>query len=229
MLVSQFRGDLSLLLPAMLPVLAMLLVLGSCAPEPSRLSPDGADPAAPAASDSETVAAAASQPAPPSVDIDALERRIHDRVNALRTARGRPALRWDAQYHPLARSHSRDMAAQSFFSHVNPSGQDVNDRAAELGLECRVATSETTQNIGFAENLYTAHLYQSHRVTKAPDGTVVDQTYDWKSPDAMAQEVVQGWLDSPGHRQNLLHPQYHAESIGVTVEGRTYYVTQVFC
>lgn len=206
----------------------MLLILAGCASERSRLSPAASD-AAPAATDSAPPPPAASAPDPPSIDIAALEREIHDRVNALRAARDRSPLRWSAQYHPLARTHSRDMAARSFFSHENPTGEDVNDRAAALGLNCTVTTSETTQNIGFAENLYTASLYHSHHVKKASDGTVVDQTYDWKSPAAMAQEVVQGWLESTGHRRNLLHPEYRAESIGVAVEDRSYYVTQVFC
>lgn len=40
--------------------------------------------------------------------------------------------------------------------------------------------------------------------------------------------AVEGWMDSPGHRENILRPQYRETGIGVWQDGNTYYVTQLF-
>lgn len=40
--------------------------------------------------------------------------------------------------------------------------------------------------------------------------------------------AVEGWMDSPGHRENILRSQYRETGIGVWRDGETYYVTQLF-
>jgi uncharacterized protein YkwD len=198
-------------------VLVLALTLSACTA--SRA------PTPPSASETPTVAAA---PQPPPADVDALEMRIHARVNAARTERGRPPLDWSAKHHPLARTHSTAMADAGFFDHVDPSGRDVNDRADALDLSCPPGADGSTRR-GFGENLYMASRYHERRVQKRSDGTVIRRTYDWKRPKTMAREVVEGWLRSPGHRDNLLSDAYRTESIGVALRDTTYYVTQVFC
>lgn len=39
---------------------------------------------------------------------------------------------------------------------------------------------------------------------------------------------VQGWMDSPGHRENILRPEYRETGIGVWRTGNSYYFTQLF-
>lgn len=40
--------------------------------------------------------------------------------------------------------------------------------------------------------------------------------------------VVRGWMDSPGHRRNLLRPQFRLEGIGAVQQDGVWYVAQVF-
>jgi uncharacterized protein YkwD len=40
--------------------------------------------------------------------------------------------------------------------------------------------------------------------------------------------AVQGWMDSPGHRENILRPMFTETGVGVWREGNTYYITQLF-
>jgi uncharacterized protein YkwD len=40
--------------------------------------------------------------------------------------------------------------------------------------------------------------------------------------------AVQGWMDSPGHRENILRPEYQQTGVGVWRKGNTYYFTQLF-
>jgi uncharacterized protein YkwD len=40
--------------------------------------------------------------------------------------------------------------------------------------------------------------------------------------------AVKGWMNSPGHRENILRPVFTQTGIGVWREGNTYYITQLF-
>ncbi len=40
--------------------------------------------------------------------------------------------------------------------------------------------------------------------------------------------AVNGWMNSPGHRANILRPEYRETGIGVWRRGNTYYFTQLF-
>lgn len=40
--------------------------------------------------------------------------------------------------------------------------------------------------------------------------------------------AVQGWMESPGHRKNILRSEYRETGIGVWRKGNTYYFTQLF-
>ena len=157
-----------------------------------------------------------------------LQRAIHEAVNAVRAKRGLQRLKWADSLRVLARTHSRDMVARDFFAHTNPSGEDVNDRGRRLGLRCHRALPDNVWAVGFSENLYEGSLYR--RVQKRYQGNrLLERIYDWKSLDALASAVVRGWMNSPGHRKNLLSDVSRVESIGVVIEDRRFVVTQVLC
>ncbi|MUL39254.1 CAP domain-containing protein [Gloeocapsopsis dulcis] len=40
--------------------------------------------------------------------------------------------------------------------------------------------------------------------------------------------AVQGWMDSPGHRKNILRSVFAETGVGVWREGNQYYITQMF-
>ena len=40
--------------------------------------------------------------------------------------------------------------------------------------------------------------------------------------------AVNGWMNSPGHRANILRPEYRETGVGVWRIGNTYYMTQLF-
>jgi uncharacterized protein YkwD len=40
--------------------------------------------------------------------------------------------------------------------------------------------------------------------------------------------AVDGWMKSPGHRENILSPRFTATGVGVCKSGRVVYVTQMF-
>jgi uncharacterized protein YkwD len=48
--------------------------------------------------------------------------------------------------------------------------------------------------------------------------------YNYNTPEA----VVEGWMNSPGHRANIMNPKFHKIGIGVYNNNGTVYCTQLF-
>lgn len=61
------------------------------------------------------------------------EARSKPRTCGSRSFKAAPALTWDAKLGDAALAHSRDMAAQNYFSHRAPDGSQVSDRASRAG------------------------------------------------------------------------------------------------
>jgi uncharacterized protein YkwD len=51
---------------------------------------------------------------------------------------------------------------------------------------------------------------------------------DYSDIQIMARMIMDGWMTSPGHRQNILHPRYTHLGVGVSVQGDQMRVTQEF-
>lgn len=180
------------------------------------------------------------------MDVEELEGAIHGRTNAARIARDRTPLAHDPDLRPVARYHSRRMATAGRIFHEAPDGETLGDRLEKLRYDlhgktagqpfchecgsdlralstprycgaCGTPTLNAARRGGAAgENL--AHWC---RVTDAGSATV----------DEVAIATVEGWLDSPGHRENLLNERFGREAVGVVIRrerGLEVYVTQVF-
>ena len=48
------------------------------------------------------------------------------------------------------------------------------------------------------------------------------------STSATAADFVKMWMDSPGHRENILRAQFRYTGLGVYGDGEAFYATQVF-
>ncbi|WP_433628673.1 CAP domain-containing protein [Halomicrococcus sp. NG-SE-24] len=139
---------------------------------------------------------------------------VHLYVNEERRERGKTPLEFDAGLRTVARGHSVEMARQDYFAHVSPDGEDPGDRYRESNYFCLQ---------GAGENI--AYTYFGRRV-RIENGTV-DR---YRSAKQLARGVVTQWMNSPGHRRNLLSPNWEREGIGVYYadDGRIF-VTQNFC
>ena len=77
-----------------------------------------------------------------------------------------------------------------------------------------------------AENIALGHLYNS---MTTENGIAY---YDWNTAQEIARRTVDGWMNSPGHRENILTPYWRHEGIGIAFEsgsGNRIYITQNFC
>jgi len=139
---------------------------------------------------------------------------LHDYVNEERTKNGLKPLSYDYELAAVAQIHSEDMAENHFFDHVNPKDEDPTDRAERMSYSC-FKDYGAFYTDGIAENLVEGGSY-----------------YGDLSEDAVAKNSVKSWMESPGHRQNILTPTYDKGGFGIaedTSQRGRLYITQNFC
>jgi len=158
----------------------------------------------------------------PRMPIAELEKRIHVLINKERSHFGLSTLTWNESLSTIARKHSGDMSKRNYFSHHSPEGHDFLYRYKQAGYSCTIEVGEHI-HLG-AENIFQNNLYdQIVYVDGVPH-------YDWSSVEHIAETTVQGWMNSPGHRKNILTPHWRSEGIGVVVApDDKIYITQNFC
>jgi uncharacterized protein YkwD len=124
----------------------------------------------------------------PLADLASVRIEILERVNLLRSERGRAALEAQPQLDLAALRHARDLLAEGYYAHRSLDGKGVRERARAAGFNRSVAISEN-----IAKGLF--------------------------SP----AEVVRRWMDSPGHRDNILKKRFSqmgsAVAFGDTEDG----------
>jgi len=108
-------------------------------------------------------------------------------VERERGARGLPVPEDAAQLDAAALGHTTDMLVRGYFGHVSPDGGDMTARIVASGYGTESGTEWSAgEDVGVA------------------GGTLA-------TPAAM----LQTWLDSPAHREVLLHPAYDDLGLGV--------------
>ncbi len=161
-------------------------------------------------------------PSRPRVKASGLEQRIHQLINQERRSRGLTALAWDDALARVARLHSRDMGDRRYFSHDSPEGTDFSERYRRGGYTCALRTGNTI-HMG-AENIFQNNLYESVTTRNGK------ATYDWTNEGRIAETTVRGWMESPGHRKNILTPHWKRQGIGVSITpAGKILITQNFC
>ena len=133
---------------------------------------------------------------------------IHYEVNEVRKLHGLKPLSWSSTITEIAKKHSQDMNERNYLSHISPEGEDVADRYEQANFVCKKELSNGDILKG-GENL--AEISYPDDLT------------------GMGSRIVQSWMDSPSHKQNLLFKEYGREGIGVVISGETMYITQNFC
>ena len=83
-------------------------------------------------------------------DANAVERRAFEQTNVARVKNGLPTLVWDPELCRMARSHSEQMSTLGYFSHENPDGLQLKERARATGiLHFRVIGENIAYNKGY--------------------------------------------------------------------------------
>ena len=160
----------------------------------------------------------------PTINTLELENKIHVLINQQRTNNGLSSLTLDSKISDIARIHSKDMATRGFFDHENPEGMDPTDRGIEYGFRCEKVVGNLIYS-GIGENIFQNNLYDRVWYTNG-----IPTSYEWNDMDELAQSTVNGWMESTGHRKNILTQIYDKEGIGVIVSSDDkVFITQDFC
>jgi uncharacterized protein YkwD len=130
-----------------------------------------------------------------------VEYKVFQLTNEVRQEHHLMPLSRDTTLIDIARAHSDDMLKQHYFSHTSPEGQSFQDRIIP-------AYSRSLARAG--ENIWGGH------------------GYDYSDANLLARVIVDSWMSSPGHRANLLNPNFNYVGVGVSVLGKEIRATQNF-
>lgn len=152
------------------------------------------------------------------IDIPDLELEVHRLINIERQKYGLSSLSYDSRLAEIARKHSEDMVENDFFDHTNLKGQDPTDRANTVGYSCHKDYGDY-YTYGIAENIAETPIYSN-----------VEGCGSTTSLNSLASCIVEGWMNSPGHRKNILTSEYDKEGIGIAYSSTDEaYTTENFC
>lgn len=144
-------------------------------------------------------------PPDPKTLMPALESRIYELVDAERhkLAPAAKPLALDSELIGVARVKSADMAARKYLAHAAPGGETS-------------ATIIMDQDASFqgllGENIAAQPFFPKYGV----------------DVELFAHRLVDIWLASPRHRDNLADPAYDRTGVGAAASGDTVYVTELF-
>jgi len=144
-----------------------------------------------------------------------LERRTFDLVNGERAAQDLTILKWNEDVAAVARAHSTDMAVNAFFSHTGSDGSNVSTRLMADGVYYWNSSGE---NI-LKESGISYYLVNILGMVKKTEYCTFEQ---------LAQNATVGWMNSTGHRENILHEGYDETGMGVYAFNNSFYFTQDF-
>ena len=108
--------------------------------------------------------------------------------NRIRARRHLPLLKENRRLRRAARRHSRHMVAGRFFEHTTPEGRTMVDRI-----------------------LRSRYVRPNH-------GWVLGENLAWGTGSlGTPRAVVEAWMDSPGHRGNILERSYRELGVGIVL------------
>ncbi|MBD2256509.1 CAP domain-containing protein [Pseudanabaena sp. FACHB-2040] len=180
-------------------------LLASCSPLPTQPSPPQSQPGAgvPQPSPSPQPGAGASQPSPSQPTVAAAQSEATAQLEA-QVAQQINAIRQEQGLSALSNNQRLAQVARNYSRRMAEEGFFAHTSPRGDTLVDRVQSAGITY-LAIGENLYTS--------TNIPQP---------------ATAAVDGWMNSPGHRENILRSEYRETGIGVWQVGNTYYFTQLF-
>ena len=139
---------------------------------------------------------------PPSHNPQIIAKLIFEKSNKAREENGRKPLVWHNSLAKLAYEKSMDMGLKNYFDHTSPEGETFEMRLRKAGFSI----------YGAGENIF----------------LLEEKPFLYSSDEEIATKVVNGWLNSPGHRANLLDPEFKYTGVGVYITNGKVYVTAIY-
>ena len=144
------------------------------------------------------------------IDHSLLQAAIFHATNDERKVRGLPAFIFSKEAEAAASFHAKDMVKLKFYSHTSPvkSRKTLLDRLSAQGINPHY----------FGENIGKTFGIQYEEGQKIIKPKIPGEFRYWENPQAgpippptyvsFARKIVKLWMDSPGHRQNILNKHF---------------------
>ncbi len=107
-------------------------------------------------------------------------------LNLQRSGAGLAPLSEQAQLDAASTAYSQLMVKESFFAHVAPDGKQLTDRLTDAGYLGQPGSWVVGENIAWGESYL-----------------------------ATPREIMKAWMNSPGHRANILSADYREVGLGI--------------
>ncbi len=130
-------------------------------------------------------------------------------TNKERKAANMPELIHDPAIGAIATGHSENMVQFGMFHEIQ--GKDPTDRALDAGYTCEAQRSDGSYTYGLSENIYEFPRLISSWDTGKPAEYIEDS-------QTLAQGLVEGWMNSPGHKENILDPFARRIGVGIAIQ-----------
>ena len=124
-------------------------------------------------------------------------------TNRERTVAGLAPLSHDPAISDIARAHSDNMAVSGIFAH-KIGGEGPTDRALAAGYDCRANLGGGRYSYGLSENILEYPRVQYWQGTTSRGKTEWRPTEYFEDAQQAAKSMVDGWMNSPGHRRKHL-------------------------
>lgn len=112
----------------------------------------------------------------------------------------------------------------------------VNEERVKAGKQVlqwneRLAELARKHSADMRDNDYFSHGNFAQRIRTVCGGAAGENIFYSYGKDStqIAKAAVTAWMNSPGHKANILSSLYHSEGVGIAVSETKVYVTQDFC
>jgi|TARA_Y100000310_G_scaffold51440_1_gene47405 uncharacterized protein YkwD len=112
-------------------------------------------------------------------------------LNSVRVGYGKKQISWDNRAYELAVARSKDMYERNYFDHVTPEGTCVKDFKIDYGFNSYEVLAENAGGMSY---------------------------YGKGDVAGNCNEALDGWLESRGHKYNLLYDFHNSGAIGCYYE-----------
>jgi uncharacterized protein YkwD len=138
-----------------------------------------------------------------------VEQLVRENVNQERSERGLSQLSESASLNEQSPLHSDDMANSDELAHNLP-GSTTEERLSQAS--CSTG----------GENVAQSWVYENIRTESG--------TKYLSTEKELAESLTRQWMNSPGHRENILRTQWSETGVGITITDEDkVYATQMFC
>ena len=127
-----------------------------------------------------------------------VEQAIFNKVNEERTKAGVAPLTYNTTMEKYARIKSQDMGDNNYFSHTDLNGNNITTKMKADG----VTYNAWGENIAYISGV--------------------------TDPTALANQFMTNWMNSQGHKENILSTKFSSIGVGVYKIGNKVYATQEF-